>query len=112
MSKKNRKPRPRPAVSDKPEAPGAFYEFEVEGKTYALPHPSLGAPKVSTQIIRDAVMTPDDMMAQTRLGFAMLEACTADDAAVAALYSLDMAGSQAVITDWMARAGGVELPSS
>lgn len=91
------------------------YSFKGEGgKSYTLPFASKGAASVPGQVTRDAIMDRDDETAQMRLGFALLEACGASEAALAAVYAKPTSEMIDLLGEWMQHGDGegAELPQS
>lgn len=76
----------------------------ADGETHTLPLASEGAGKVSGRAMRDAVMGGD--LGEMKLGFSLLEACGADQAAVDALYDLSSTDMLDVLGKWMAHGDG------
>ncbi|MSZ76331.1 MAG: hypothetical protein F2667_04395 [Actinobacteria bacterium] len=71
-------------------------------KTFRLPKlDEVAAAAVPGRFTYDAIMQPDNEMAQMTLGFASLEACKPDPAALAALRSLPTAEMIAVVGAWL-----------
>lgn len=83
------------------------FKFTVDGKSYTLPNVDEEvAQKVPGGITMDAVMKPDDAMAQMRLGFATLEATNPTPAAMAALRSLPTERMLEVFGRWLGESSG------
>lgn len=81
---------------------GDPFTFTVKGKKYTLPSAEDAAPKVDGGYSMDAILYPDDEMAQLRLGLAMLAASGATDAAMQALRSLPSQDMLTTVGEWMA----------
>ena len=85
----------------------APFKFTVDGKSYTLPAVDEEvAQKIPGGVTMDAVMRPDDAMAQMRLGFCTLEACSPSPAAMAALRSLPTERMLEVFGRWMGESSG------
>lgn len=82
------------------------HKFTVKGKTYTLPAigETAGA-EIPGEITYDAIMRPDDNMAQMRLAFATLEAAKPTEAAMKALRSMSTEDMLTTVGEWM---GGSE----
>jgi hypothetical protein len=78
-----------------------LYRFTVQGKSFTLPSPESAAPKVGGGVTMDAILAPDDEMAQLRLGLAMLNASGADPEALAALRSMPAEEMLTTVGEWM-----------
>lgn len=90
----------------KPKADAPF-TFEVDGKKHTLPDVSEeAAASIPGGITYDAVMSPDDSMAQLRLGFATLEATSPKPESLAALKSLPTPKMLEVIGEWLGGSSG------
>ena len=79
-----------------------LYRFTVKGKSYTLPSAEAAAPKVDGGVSMDAILNPDDDMAQLRLGLAMLNASGVEPEALAALRSLPTDEMLTAVGEWMA----------
>ena len=83
----------------------APYKFiGADKKSHTLPLASKGAEKVSGRVMRDALMDGD--AGELKLGFAMLEACGASEAAVNAVYDLPSAECMEILGEWMSHGDG------
>lgn len=85
----------------------AGYRFTVAGKTHTLP--SVGEDSLSSipgSITYDAVMRPEDQMAQMRLALATLEAAKPSKAAMEALRSLPTDQMLEHVGAWMGESSG------
>lgn len=82
-----------------------FSFTDAAGNDHTLPLASDGASNVPGKFTRDAVMGADDA-AELRLGFALLEACGADQADIDALYSLPSEKMLETLGDWMTHGDG------
>ena len=100
------KPRPRKPQDRKPKADAPF-SFTAGGKKHTLPRPTEDqAASIPFGITRAAVMSPDDEMAQMRLGFAMLDVVDAKPEALAALDSLPTSEAVEIFGEWMGESSG------
>lgn len=79
--------------------PTTGYPFTWQGATYELPAAEATMEKVSGKVLRDAFMDGDE--GQARLSFVMLESCSADPAALEALYAMPAARMLEHIEKWM-----------
>lgn len=83
------------------------FTFTADGKTYPLPKIDEKAiTGIPGEITYNAVMAPDDEMAQMRLAFATLEACKPAPKSMAALKSLGTTEMLEVVFKWMGESGG------
>ena len=91
-----------------------FVFKDAEGVEHKLPPASEGAETVPGQLTRDAIMSPDDEMAQLRLGFALLDASGADPAAIAAVYAKNTTAMIELLGKWMeyGDSDGATVPQS
>lgn len=117
-------PAPRKPQDHKPKAAKALatenglvpFTFEHDGKTWTLPTPDPDAAKlIGGQLVRDALMSPDDEGAQLRLGIASIEAAVNDPDTLKALYAKPWGELVDIIKDWLSAAGadpGKSEPSS
>lgn len=87
-------------------AKGDPFTFAAAGKTYTLPSATEHADQVPGGITMDAILRPDDEMAQIRLGFAMLEAAKPTPKAMEALRSLPTKDMLEVFGRWMGESSG------
>lgn len=101
----------------KPKADAPFtFKASVPGKdgkpiTKSFPLPQISESDAMTipgEITYNAIMQPNDEMAQMRLAFATLEACKPTEAALAALKSLPTDKMLETLGDWM---GGLSASS-
>jgi len=98
---------PTTPQDNKPKADTAFTFKGADGKTYKLPAPNENAAElVPGEITHDAIMSPDNEMAQLRLGFATLDACKPTPAAMKALRSLSTKAMIEVLGEWMGGPSG------
>jgi len=108
-------PAPKQPADRKPKADAPF-TFKAPGedkngkpitKTYALPKVTEEmAAKVPGGVTFDAIMQPDDQMAQLRLSLAQLNVCGAKPEVVAALRSLPTDEMMEVIGEWLGESSG------
>ena len=82
-------------------SPSDLFTFTVKGKSFTLPSAEDSAGKVDGGISMDAILDPDDDMAQLRLGLAMLKASGADADAMTALRSLPTEEMLQTVGGWM-----------
>lgn len=82
------------------------YTFTHKGKKHRLPSPSEHAEDVPAGVTMDAIMHPDDEMAQIRLGYSMLTAARPDAAALEALRSMSTKDMLTIVGEWMGESGG------
>lgn len=79
----------------------------ADGKPYQLPKITEDSvADLPGEVTYNAVMNPDDDMAQMRLAFASLEACKPKPASLAALKALGTTGMLEVVGKWMGESGG------
>ncbi len=88
------------------------FTFTVGEVTHSLPPASDGVENISGRALRDASMGGDEE--QLRLGFSMLEACGAEQAAIDALYDLPASKMLENIRAWMTfgDGDGASVPQS
>jgi hypothetical protein len=90
----------------KPKDDGS-HRFTVGGKTYRLPAIAEDAAEtIPGEITYNAVMQPDNEMAQMRLALASLEAVKPSAAAMAALKSLPTTKMLTIVVEWMGGSTG------
>lgn len=82
-------------------AKDGLFTFTHKGKKHELPPVADAAPKVSGGITMDAIMQPDDEMAQLRLGLAMLQASDVPDETMSALRSMSTPDMLETLGAWM-----------
>lgn len=83
------------------------HPFTVGGKTYKLPPVSEdAAASIPGEVTYDAIMRPDNEMAQMRLALSMLEACGPSASAKKALLSLSTKEMLEVVGSWMGESSG------
>jgi hypothetical protein len=78
---------------------------DADGVEHSLPLASEGAANIPGKLTRDAVMSEDDA-AELRLGFALLEACGADQSDIDAVYSLSTEKMLETLGAWMTHGDG------
>lgn len=89
------------------------FTFEHDGKTYTLPDASAYAIAVPGWVSADAILEPDNEIAQLRLGLAMLNAIDGHDDAKAALRAMTSGEMFGILGDWMTYGDGeVSVPQS
>jgi hypothetical protein len=88
------------------------YTFTTGGKTYSLPLASKGAENVSGRMMRDSLLGGDE--GEMKLGFALLEACGADQAVIDVIYDLPVTKCLEILGDWLklGDGDGASLPQS
>lgn len=88
--------------------PDTAFAFKgADGKTYRLPRVTeKAAQALPGGVMFDAVMDPDNDMAQMRLGLSMLTAAGPTPAALAALKALPVDQMLQVVGDWMGESQG------
>lgn len=105
-----KQPADRKPKADAPftfKAPGEDKSGKVITKTYTLPKVTEEqAAKIPGGITLDAIMKPDDQMAQLRLSLAQLDACEAKPETIAALRSLPTDEMMTVIGEWLGESSG------
>lgn len=83
------------------------YRFTVKGKSYRLPPLNeKGAEEIPGAITYDAIMEPENEMAQMRLAMASLVAAAPTKAAMAALKSLSTKDMLTHVGAWMGGSSG------
>jgi hypothetical protein len=91
----------------KPKADAPFSFKGADGKSYTLPKMTEAAAEtLPGEITFNAVMNPDDSMAQMRLALASLEACKPAPKAMTALKSLGTSAMLEVVGSWMGESSG------
>ena len=108
-------PAPKQPADRKPKADAPF-TFKAPGedkngkpitKTYTLPKVTEeNAAKIPGGVTLDAIMKPDDQMAQLRLSLAQLDACEVPDATMKALRSLPTDQMMETIGEWLGESSG------
>lgn len=98
---------PEKTPQDRKAQADGSHKFTVAGKTYTLPPISeKTAETIPGEITYNAVMEPENNMAQMRLGFATLEAVKPSPAALKALKSLPTSKMLEVFGEWMGGSSG------
>ena len=123
MSKSNRRRPARPAAlapiaipQDHKPAEDAPYDFtftapgvddkgEPVTKTYHLADPSEAATRIPGRYVRAVMLNPKDEVAQTALGFALLDASDTDPAVIDVLMDLPISKVTDVMAEWMSDKG-------
>lgn len=96
---------PEKAPSDH-KKPDEGYTFTHKGKKFRLPPPNEHAEDVPGGVTMDAIMRPDDEMAQLRLAYAMLECAKPTPAALSALREKTTKDMLGIVGEWMGESGG------
>lgn len=82
------------------------FQFEHDGTIYELPvADGEAAGQLAGQMVRDAVMNPDDEAAQLRLAIATVEASVNNPTTLKALYSKPWGEVGAILSRWMQASG-------
>lgn len=96
-----------PQDRKKPAAAARFTFTGKDGKPYVLPEvDEAAAANLPGEITYDAVMHPEDEMAQMRLAFASLEACKPPAKSMAALKALGTNEMLEVVGRWLGESSG------
>ncbi|GAA5143327.1 hypothetical protein GCM10023340_08530 [Nocardioides marinquilinus] len=93
-----------PKAGTKPD--GAVYSFTEDGQTYHLPAINEGVADVPGRYTIDAVLHPENEMAQTALGFAMLKTADIPPDVRAVLENLPTGRLLTIVREWMGESRG------